>query len=93
MQFNERKNLKGSKNQALYHEILLLQKFNDISWKVLCQKKSLQPQKKMRRFFSFKYHFLEGLQKNIPLGLIHIKSAKSGLFMLSVNSENQNDLF
>ena len=33
------------------------------------------------------------LQKNIPLGLIHIKSAKSGLFMRSKNSENQKDLF
>ena len=32
--------LKGSKNQALYHEILLLQKFNDILGKVLKPKKN-----------------------------------------------------
>ena len=36
-------------NLSLYHEILLLQKFNDTGGKVLKPKKiSLQPQKKMR---------------------------------------------
>ena len=37
----------------------------------------------------------KGCTNHIPLGLIHIKSAKSGLFMLSVseNSDNQKDLF
>ena len=41
-------------NQSLYQEILLLQKFNDIGGKVLKSKKiSLQPQKKVRPFFSF----------------------------------------
>ena len=45
--------LQRLKNQSLYHEILLLQKFNDTGGKVLKPKKiSLQPQKKMRPFFS-----------------------------------------
>ena len=39
------------KNQSLYHEILLLQKFNDISGKVLSQgKKSASNKRKRRRF-------------------------------------------
>jgi hypothetical protein len=42
------------KNQSLYNKILLLQKFNNTLGKVLKPKKiSLQPQKKMRPFFSF----------------------------------------
>ena len=42
------------KNHSLYQEILLLQKFDDISWKVKKKKKiSLQPQKKLRPFYSF----------------------------------------
>ena len=39
---------------SLYHEILLLQKFNFTSWGRFWNKKnSLQPQKKMRPFFRF----------------------------------------
>ena len=42
----------GLINQSFYHEILLLQKFNDIRGKVLKPKKiGLQLQKKMRPLF------------------------------------------
>ena len=45
-------------NLSLYHEILLLQKFNDARGKVLKPKKiSLQPQKKMRPFLVFNVNF------------------------------------
>jgi hypothetical protein len=48
--FGRASGLQRLKNHSLYHEILLLQKFNDILGKVFKPKKiSLQPQKKKLR--------------------------------------------